>query len=346
MHAERVMKGRLMAAEMAEQPAILEALLQRRLQIVAQVRALLPHSLSGIVLVARGSSDHAAMYGRYLFEMVSRRPAGLAAPSIQTLYECKVDFRGYLAVAISQSGRTPEVVTVLRRMRASGARTVAIVNEGSSPLERSADVTLNIEAGTERAVPATKSVTATLLALGIVAQALGRVPWRAREIAAIPETISALLGDGHPSDDVAREITSAGRVIITGRGLMLGAAFETALKIRETSSIFAEAISAADLRHGPIATIGRGFPVLVLSGHGGSAADARELAAHLRRRGALVTTVGPGPRAAIPLPAALPEALLPIAAVVRAQQLAQLVARVRGLDADAPAGLRKVTLTR
>jgi len=340
------MKGRLMAAEMAEQPAILEALLQRRSQIVDQVRALLPHPLSGIVLVARGSSDHAALYGRYLFEMASHRPAGLAAPSIQTLYESKVDFRGYLAVAISQSGRTPEVVTVLRRMRASGARTMAIVNEARCPLQRAADLTLNVEAGTERAVPATKSVTATLLALGIVAQALGRVPWRAREIAALPETISALLGDGHPSDAVAREITSAGRVIITGRGLMLAAAFETALKIRETSSIFAEAISGADLRHGPIATIGPGFPAVVLSGHGSSAADASQLAAHLRRRGGLVTTVGPGPRAVIPLPAALPEALLPIAAVVRAQQLAQLVAQRRGLDADAPDGLRKVTLTR
>jgi glucosamine--fructose-6-phosphate aminotransferase (isomerizing) len=100
------------------------------------------------------------------------------------------------------------------------------------------------------------------------------------------------------------------------------------------------------LRHGPIATIGRGFPVLVLSGHGDSAADARELGARLRRRAALVTTVGPGPRAVIPLPASLPEALLPIAAVVRAQQLALLVAQRRGLDADAPAGLRKVTLTR
>src|ERR1700674_3954677 len=333
------MKGRLMAAEMAEQPAILEALLRRRIEIVDQVRAILPHPLSGIVLVPRGSSDHAALYGRYLFEMASHRPAGLAAPSIQTLYQSKVDFRGYLAVAISQSGRTPEVVTVLRRMRASGARTVAVVNEASCPLERQADLTLNVEAGAERAVPATKSVTATFLALGIVAQALGRVPWRAREIA-------ALLDDGPPSATGARQIASAGRVIITGRGLMLAAAFETALKIRETSSIFAEAISAADLRHGPIAAIGPGFPVLVLSGHGGSAADARELGAHLRRRGALVPTVGPGPRAVIPPPATLPEALLPIAAVVRAQQLALLVAQTRGFDADAPAGLRKVTMTR
>jgi glucosamine--fructose-6-phosphate aminotransferase (isomerizing) len=335
-----------MAAEMAEQPAILEALLQRRTQIVDQVRALLPHPLSGIVLVARGSSDHAAVYGRYLFEMASGRPAGLAAPSIQTLYQRKVDFRGYLAVAISQSGRTPEVVTVLRRMRASGARTVAVVNAAGGPLERPADVSINVGAGRERAVPATKSFTATLLALGIIAQALGRVPWRAGEIASIPETIAALLADGHPLDSVARQIASAGKVIVTGRGLMLAAAFETALKIRETSSIFAEAISAADLRHGPIATIGAGFPVLVLSGHGKSAADARQLAAHLRRRGALLATVGVGHRAMIPLPAHLPEALLPIAAVVRGQQLARLVAQRRGLDADAPAGLRKVTMTR
>src|SRR6202022_841540 len=108
----------------------------RRVEIVDQVRAILPHPLSGIVLVARGSSDHAAVYGRYVFGIAPRRPAGLAAPSIQRRYQSKVDFRGYLAVAISQSGRTPEVVTVLRRMRASGARTVAVVNQPSSPLAR------------------------------------------------------------------------------------------------------------------------------------------------------------------------------------------------------------------
>ena len=335
-----------MAAEMAEQPAVLEALLQRRAQIVDRVRAILPHPLDGIVLVARGSSDHAALYGRYLFEMASRRPAGLAAPSIQTLYRSSVDFRGYLAVAISQSGRTPEVVTVLRRMRVSGARTVAVVNQASCPLGRAAHLTLDVAAGAERAVPATKSVTATLLALSLIAQALGRVPWRAGDIAAIPQTVAELLDDGHPLEKVARAIASAGRVIVTGRGLMLAAAFETALKIRETSSIFAEAISGADLRHGPIATVGPGFPVLVLSGRGGSAVDARELGARLRRRGAAVTMVGPGPRVGIPLPAALPEALLPIAAVVRGQQLARMVAQVRGLDPDAPVGLRKVTLTR
>src|SRR6202048_739759 len=129
------MKGRLMAAEMAEQPAILEALLRRRVEIVDQGRAILPHPLSGIVLVARGSSDHAAGYGRYVLEIAARGPAGLAAPSIQTLYQSKVDFRGYLAVAISQSGRTPEVVTVLRRMRASGARTVAGGNQSRCPLD-------------------------------------------------------------------------------------------------------------------------------------------------------------------------------------------------------------------
>src|SRR5260370_18675180 len=151
MHAKRDMNGRLMAAEMAEQPAVLEALLQRRVQIVDQVRALLPRPLSGIVLVARGSSDHAAVYGRYLFEMASRRPAGLAAPSIQTLYQCKVDFRGYLAVAITQSGRTPEVVTVLRPMRPSGARPVAVVNQASCPLRRHSHLTITLQSVPHRA---------------------------------------------------------------------------------------------------------------------------------------------------------------------------------------------------
>ena len=201
--------------------------------------------------MARGSSDNAALYGRYILEMASRRPAGLSAPSIHTLYRSPVEMDGYLAVAISQSGRTSEIRTVLRRLREQGARTVAIVNSAGSPLDEEAEATVHLDAGPEVAVPATKTFTATLLALSLIAAAVGDVGWSDAEVAALPGQVARLLADPLPSDRLAAAIGESDRVLVTGRGLLLVAALETALKIRETAGILAEGISSADLRHGP-----------------------------------------------------------------------------------------------
>ena len=191
------MNGENMAAEMAEQPAVLEFLLQRRAAVTASISALLPEHLCGTVLLARGSSDTAALYGRYLFEMASGRPVALASPSLHTLYRIPADHHGYLAVGISQSGRTPEVVSVLERMRATGARTVAIVNETPSPLGDVADVIIDLSAGGELAIPATKTFTATLVALALVAGAMGPLPWTDRDLTALPQHIRGVLDDSY-----------------------------------------------------------------------------------------------------------------------------------------------------
>jgi glucosamine--fructose-6-phosphate aminotransferase (isomerizing) len=340
------MKGRAMAAEMAEQPAVLERLVQRRAAIAAEVRQVVPHPLCGITLVARGSSDNAALYGRYILEMAARRPAGLSAPSIHTLYRSPVDMDGYLAVAISQSGRTPEVGTVLGRLREQGARTVAIVNGTGSPLAEAAEVTIHLDAGAEVAVPATKTFTATLLALGLIAPALGEVAWSDAEIAALPGQVAGLLSDRAPAERLAARMDDGERVLVTGRGMLLAAALETALKIRETTGILAEGISPADLRHGPIAAVAPGFPVLSFLSGEADDLDASELTDTLRQRGARVQVISSERGADCPLPAGVPPGLLPILAVIRGQQVAATLARRRGLDPDAPAGLSKVTLTR
>ena len=334
-----------MAAEMAEQPAVLELLVERRASIAAEVRAVVPRRLCGITLVARGSSDNAALYGRYILEMAARRPAGLSAPSIHTLYRSPVEMDGYLAVAISQSGRTPEVGTVLRRLREQGARTVAIVNGAGSPLAAEAEVTVHLDAGTEVAVPATKTFTATLLALALIAPSLGEVAWSDPEIAALPGQVARLLADPAPAERLAARIEEGHRVLVTGRGLLLVAALETALKIRETAGIPAEGISPADLRHGPIAAIGSDSHVLSFRAEGAPDPDAPELIESLERRGARLQVIGSGADADCALPAGVPAGLLPLLAVVRGQQVAAALARQRGLDADAPAGLSKITLT-
>src|SRR3954469_71583 len=353
------MAGERMAAEMAEQPERLARLVERWDGATAQVRALAWPQVNGSVIVARGSSDHAGAYGRYLLELVSGRPVALAAPSLHTLYGAKVDYRGFLAVAVSQSGRTPEILTTLQRLQAAGAAGLAITNDGSSPLARAAQATLRLEAGPERAVPATKTVTATMTAFALVAAALGTAPFTREQAAELPGWVAEVLDDPEPAEVAAAQLADATRLITVSRGLMFSAALEAALKLKETTRIPAEGFSAADLRHGPIAVIEPGFPVLALPAEGPARAgpglarhaggparaDMRALVADLRGRGAEVAVVADEEGAALPLPAGVPEALAPLVAVVRAQQLALALARRRGLDPDAPEGLSKVTIT-
>lgn len=327
-----------MAAEMSEQPAVLEALIQGRAEIYARVREVAPQPLHGIVFVARGSSDNAAVFGRYVCELSAGRPAGLAAPSIHTRYGAHVDYTGQLVIGLSQSGATPEIVTACERLRARGARVIAVTNDGESPLAAVGDLSLPLEAGLERAVPATKTVTAQMLMLALVAEALGPVPFTETDLARLPDAVAHALHDRAPAEEAVAAWSGANRLIVVARGLMLAAALETALKIRETAAIHAEGISSADLLHGPIAALGAELPVLMLRAGGVTDADLDALARRLDGTEVPVLQWAPAP--------ALSEMLAPIVATVRGQQLARAWAIAAGLEADAPAGLSKVTATR
>ena len=333
-----------MRAEMAEQPAVLGRLLSRRAEIVADVASVLPRPLHGVILLGRGSSENVAVYARYVLEMVLGVPAALGALSIATLYHADVDVSGHLVIGISQSGRTPDVVSAMGRMRAHGARTVALVNSAACPLAEVADVVIELGAGPERAIPATKTVTASLAAIAMLAAGLQGGDALTAHLESLPNVVATLLHDTSPTDTVAAGLDGAHHLLATGRGPLLAAALETALKIRETSGVVAEAISAAELRHGPIHAVGRGDPVLVFASPR-SAAQMRSLQVSLERRGASVTVVGTGSSAAVPLPRDLDETLLAIPAVVRGQQLALALAQRRSLNADRPSGLTKVTMT-
>jgi glutamine---fructose-6-phosphate transaminase (isomerizing) len=334
-----------MAAEMAEQPDRLAALLARRHEIAGEIRALVPARLAGTVLVARGSSDQAATCGGYLLEMATRRPVTSASPSVHTLYRANIDFSGYLVVAISQSGRTPEIVEVVERAKASGARTVAITNDASSPLASAADVLVALDAGEERAVPATKTVTAQLVSFAILAQALGDIGLDDRAGDELPAQVAELLADPGPPAEVAAWLAGTSRLATVARGLLYGAAGEVALKIEETSSLFATSFSAADLRHGPIAIATTGIPILALAHPGPASDDVLELVAELRSRGANVRLAGPVEGSVMSWAVQAPEILVPVLAVVRGQQVALALARLLGVDPDAPRGLTKVTVT-
>src|SRR6266702_1408830 len=331
-----------MAAEMAAQPEVLARLAGRAPADVAAVQAALPIPLDGVGFLARGCSDNAAVFGRYLAELTAGRPAGLAAPSLYTRYRADVDWRGYLVVVLSQSGATPEIISTCRAMKLAGAVVVGITNEPGSELAGTVDVLLLTDAGPERAVPATKTVTAQLALLATVAEALSSAAPVTPATASctglgdLPTAIAAVLADPEPAAELARRWTRIDRLVVAGRGLAYAAALETALKVKETTGILAEGISTADLLHGPIAAVYAGAPVLLIDAGGPAAADIDELRGLLTPRHADVVT--------LPLPPG-PEAARAIAAVVRGQQLARALARARGVDPDAPAHLSKVTAT-
>jgi glucosamine--fructose-6-phosphate aminotransferase (isomerizing) len=339
------MTGELMRSEMAEQPEVLARFADRLDDHVSRIRELLPAPLAGVTFVARGSSDHAAVYGRYLVELASGHPAALMAPSLQTLYGARVDYDGWLVVALSQSGATPEIETVTRRLQEAGARTVAIVNDEDSPLARAAELVIGLGAGEERAVPATKTVTSELVAVAAVGAALGPVPFGRDDLDALPAAVAAVVADPAPAVALAQRWHDAERTFVAARGLLLAAALETALKVKETTGVLAEGVSAADLRHGPIAATGPGAPLLTIDGGGPGSEDLVEVARLAAARGAEVARVAPGD-ADLPLPAGIPEALAVVTATVRGQQLALALAEARGVDPDAPAGLSKVTATK
>jgi glucosamine--fructose-6-phosphate aminotransferase (isomerizing) len=333
------MNGELMAAEMAEQPQVLARVTARAAADAAAVRAVLPSPLAGIVFLARGSSDNAAVFGRYLAELRAGRPAGLAAPSLYTRYHATVDWRGYLVVALSQSGATPEIITTCQAARAAGAVVLGISNEPRSPLAGAVDLLLSTDAGPERAVPATKTVTTQLAMLATVTAALraGPGPGPGGTLDGLPGAVAAVLGDPGPVQRLADRWRGLDRLVVAGRGLAYAAALETALKVKETTGILAEGISTADLLHGPIAAVYAGAPVLLVAGGGPADTDLDELRALLASRQAQ--------SASLPVPPGLPEEVHVIAAVTRGQQLAYELARARQVNPDAPAHLSKVTAT-
>jgi glucosamine--fructose-6-phosphate aminotransferase (isomerizing) len=331
------MTGGLMAAEMTDQPEVLARLVARAAAESAAVRAVVPRPLAGVVFLARGSSDNAAVFGRYLAELCAGRPAGLAAPSLYTRYHADVDWHGYLMIALSQSGATPEIISTCQAVRAAGATVIGITNEPRSPLAGTVDLLLATDAGAERAVPATKTVTAQFAALVTVAAALGTGPAAGDTLAGLPGAVAATLGDPGPARELAERWCAIDRLVVAGRGLGYAAALETALKVAETTGILARGMSAADLYHGPIAAVYAGAPVLLVSGSGPGDADLAALRRLLDARHAET--------ASLPAPAVLAEPAQVITAVVRGQQLAYALALARGANPDSPAHLTKVTET-
>ncbi|MEO7118076.1 MAG: SIS domain-containing protein [Candidatus Limnocylindrales bacterium] len=338
--------------EIREQPEVCARLLERARPIIEGIAAeARRRDLSFVVIAARGSSDHAAVYAQYVLGVLAGLPVALATPSVVTRYGGHPRMANALVLGISQSGRSPDVVEVIAEAQRQGALTMAITNDPGSPLAVAANRSLDLGAGAERAVAATKTYTAEMIAIAMIAAELSTDHVAARRAL---ETIPAALAEALSADPAAREaasrFASMDQCIVLGRGYHLATALEWALKLKELAAVGAQAYSSADYKHGPVASLADGGAVLAVRANGPLATDVTELLERLRtERGAQVLLISDEPAAPsethLPFPATLPEWLSPIAAIVPGQLFALHLTEARGMDPEAPRGLNKVTLT-
>jgi len=368
-----------MRVEIAEQPEALRRTFDALLPQVGALEAL-GRETRQVLFIARGSSDNAAVYGQYLCSVHAGRLASLAAPSVATVYRADLDLRGVLAVGVSQSGATEEIVTTLEWARRCGARTAAVTNVAGSPLAEAADVPLITQAGTELAVPATKTYTTQLAALAVLALSIGKARGAEAEeprvvvgagleaphgastvgseagagvegLLAVPDAVEAMLEVAPAAEVLAERLTYVDTLVVSGRGFAYSTALELSLKLKETCYVTAVGLSYADLVHGPIAIVDADTPALLVAAASGPVLpEMTGLAGRIADAGADVYGIGGDAdfaavcRSALPGPS-LPEHLAPFALVVPGQLLVEALARTKGLDPDAPRGLDKVTQT-
>jgi glutamine---fructose-6-phosphate transaminase (isomerizing) len=339
--------------ELREQPEALARLLQRQSGRAGEIAERFKHDDVRYVLIAsRGSSSNVARYAQYILGRANRVPVMFATPSLYTIYEQPPRLDGALVVGVSQSGASPDVRAVIAEARRQGRPTVALTNDAGSPLALEAEMVLPLEAGTERAVAATKTYVNSLGAVAMLYTAISGDEAAHDELARIPAMLEEqieLSFETAPVLSAYRDIVGA---TVVGRGVNYGTAFEIALKIRELSGLVVEAYSPADLMHGPIAAIRPGWPVILVAPTGPAQESVAEVVPALAERHARLLAVTDSRElldlADTPLQmvAGVPEWLSPLLSVVPGQVTAMRLAQLRGLDIDNPTGLRKITLTR
>lgn len=340
----------LLEQEIESQPEVLARLLDREMQHISQIVAQLP-SFDYALIAARGSSDHAATFAKYAWTSLAGYPVALAAPSLLTMYRAVPRLSSALVIGISQSGQSPDILAVLEEGKRQGRPTLAITNDGASPLAAMADHVIELHAGTERSVAATKTYTAQLAVMAIFAAALSG---DARNMDALQQLPAAIEKTLQLSASLARHIERyryMDRCIVIGRGYNYATSFELALKLKELTYVMVTSYSSADFRHGPIATIENGLPVFLVMPSGATFDDMLELAQDLQQRGAELLVISEAEdalamaRTALPIPQGVPEWLSPLSAIIPGQLVALHLALAKGLNPDVPRGLQKITRT-
>jgi glucosamine--fructose-6-phosphate aminotransferase (isomerizing) len=340
--------------EILEQPAAASRFLATQSASVdAIAESIRSREIDHVVIAARGTSDHAAIYAQYVLGVRNGLTVGLATPSVVSVYGASPRLTRTLVLAISQSGASPDIVAVVDAARRQGAPTVALTNDPSSPLAERADWTLDLSAGPERAIAATKTYTAELLAIALLSAALADDPADRASLAAIPEALSRALELEPEIERIAADQAATNRALVIARGFEYATAREWALKLKELARVFADPYSSADFQHGPLALVEPGVPVLAVARAGASQAGLVAVLERLRTDLAaelmVVSDDADALRQAtwpVRLPAGTPEWLGPIVSIVPGQLHALHLTRARGLDPESPRNLTKVTRTR
>lgn len=336
-------RGGILEREILAQPAVLERFRAREgARVIALGQALGARRPRGVLIAARGSSDHAAVYAKYLFGERLRLPVALAAPSLVTRYGVMPSLADWLVLGISQSGSSPDIVAVLEAAGSQGCFTLAITNTPGSSLARAAHEVVDLRVGEEHGVAATGTFTATLYALAHLA--CGAAETRSAELDGVPGSVASTLDQGRRSADLARSLEDSDAAVVLGRGYAFPVALEWSLKLKEVAGLWAEPFSAADYRHGPIALARPGLVAFLVDPRGPGRVDLEALRAELVRRGVRTVRAGDDSEADLRFPEG-PEWLAPIPAVVAGQLLALHLAHARARNPDRPPGLTKVTRT-
>jgi glucosamine--fructose-6-phosphate aminotransferase (isomerizing) len=346
-------EGSHLQREIVEQPEVLRRLLVDERDVIQQVAvAIRDRTPRYVVIAARGTSDNAARYAKYLFGTANRLSVALATPSLFTLYDSPPSLEGALVLGISQSGASPDIVAVIEEGRRQGALTVAVTNEPGSAIAAAAEHTIWLHAGQEESIAATKTYTASLMAMAMLSAALAQDRERLRALEAVPDLVATVVRSAPEVIQAAERYRYMDSCVVIGRGYNYATAYEIALKLKELTYVLAEPYSSADFQHGPVALVAQGFPVLAIVPESPVASELLGMLRQLQVRGAELVVVsaleGALSLAQTPLatPTGVAEWLSPLVAVVPGQMFALGLTIARGYDPDHPRGLRKVTLTR
>lgn len=341
-----------MRSELGEAPEVVRSLIEKQRGVIDSVaEAIHSRPVDMVLIAARGTSDHAAIYAQYVFGVYNKLPVALAAPSIQSLYGVVPRLHNALVIGVSQSGQSPDVVGVVEEARRQHAPTIAITNDARSPLSHAAEFHVDIHAGPERAVAATKTYVAELTALAMLSTALNGHDLARQQLGEVPDAIAAALGLEAIVESAAREQAGMQRAVVLGRGFNYSTALEWSLKLKEMTYVLADAYSTADFEHGPIAMIDPGFVVHAIAADGPTLPEIEVVLGRLRETGARLVVASNSSAALafadvpLPLPPA-PEWLSPLSAIIPGQLFAYHLALAKRLDTDRPRNIQKVTKTR
>jgi glucosamine--fructose-6-phosphate aminotransferase (isomerizing) len=346
-------------SEIYEQPEAIRRMLENEAERVAWIsQQLSRNEFSYALIAARGTSDNAARYGQYIFGAINHLSVALAAPSLFTRYHTPPRLDGALVIGISQSGQSPDIVSVLEEARRQAAPTIAITNDLESPLAQAAEYKIGLGVGEEHSVAATKTYTAQLTALAMLALSLVESPIQLGLLQAVPEVLEQALSAESQAQVAAISLARADHTVFIGRGYNYSTAHEISLKCKELANMQAEPYSSADFLHGPIAMVEPGFPVCLISMGNTFRDELSSLVKNVHERGAQMITIGDSVLDGhleekldardlfIPVPSGLPEWLSPIAAILPGQLLAYHLSKARGFDPDKPRSIHKITLTK